>query len=494
MQLAQSLGTIPSVLAPGGGQASPAAFTPTLAGAALAMSSPSSSSPAGAAAGVAAVPGAQSPQEAAKAVRGTIDRLLAAKAAIAGDPMCADNAKSLDLQIAAARMQLSAVLPVEVAVKGTIAPAAQARQAVTKAETKLARIESQVAALMASHEVAAQELAECRRILQEAEAATARAAAVALPRADVEAVLANDPGAVWAAMVSFIRARLPGMSPEFISHIGAATDVFQTACAHLPVAPAAPSGPSGLTAPPHMEVAAKPPVVASANGIAPNANPHGALLQPSSPTVPSQFEAVAAAATTASETPATTSAGGAATADDTRLRQQQIQRDAMVAASAALAAHPARGGAAAPPAGTTPPAELVPPLPATEVERLRRASEAAQREHQRLAAAADAAAAAASALHAGAPQPPTQPTQDDSVAVHGPGGSGGSVPGSGPGDDSDRDLELDDTQGDTGVANDSMGGGAADGILNKRPAAEQEVQDALAKARGVAARAKARAV
>jgi hypothetical protein len=419
----------------------------------------------------AAAPGAQSssgqpPHETAKALRGTLEKLQAARSALAGDLGCGETAKQLDDRIAATRGQLAACLPVEVAVKGTIGPAAQARQAVVKAEAKLNRLEQQVAATVAAYDAAAAELAACRTTLQEAEAATARAAAVALPRSDVERVLSNDPAAVWAAMVAFIKDRVSGMPPELVAHIGAATDAFQAACAQLPADPVKP-------VPPKAEQEGSAAMASGAQLPAVHEHPHPApapLLRPSSPAVPSHFEAAAAAADQAA-----CAAAAAAAAD---------HASSATAAAGAGAAATAGGGGPAIPADA-------------EAQRLREALAAAQRDwdhHVPVTSLVGSSPAAAAAAQ-GDPGPGAQPAvagRDDGNAVPTGGGGGG---GATLHDDDDADLAVATLPAPGGAAaaprDDPMGGTAAEGVVGKRPV--EEAQTAVERARSVAAKAKARA-
>ncbi len=407
-----------------------------------------------------------SPQETAKALRAKLERLKAAKVALGGAAACADTASRIDDDIASAQAQLGACLPVEVAVKGTIAPAAQARQAVGRSEAKLAKLEGHIAALMAAHDVATAELADNRAKLVEAEAATARAAAVALPRSDIDAALASDPAAVWAALMGYIKVRVPGMPAAFVAQLGAATDAFQAACAQLPAAPAA-----GAAAP-AQPTADQPP---------PAAPQQPALLQPSSPTVPSHFEAAVAAA----ETSHAAVAEAAAALQQLHQRQQSAE-EAAAAAAAALAAGPSQLPAAGGPVTAGSDAvEVVPLLARDEATLLRLQQAEAQRDWQHHLSASGAAVAPTSggvggvhALAHGSPNPGGDPAN---------GGAGAGAPHLAAALDDDNDLDL--------VAaaprNDPMGGGATDTIVGKRGA--EAVSDVLDRARGVAAKAKAKA-
>ncbi len=457
------------VLAPGGALGHPPTYAAVVAASAQSPTVAATSTCAHATApGAQAIPGQppqQPPHETAKALRGTLEKLLAAKAALAGDVGCDATAKQLDDRITATRGQLAACLPVEVAVKGTIGPAAQARQAVARAEAKLSRLEQQVAATVAAYDAAAAELASCRTTLQEAEAATARAAAVALPRSDVERVLASDPGAVWAAMVAFIRARVSGMPPELVANISAATDAFQSACAQLPAEPAPPAPPK-----PEQRHPSAPPNGQSAGVHESPPRAPSQLLLPSSPTVPSHFEAAAAAAAAKA---ASTAAAAAAAVD-------------MASPAAAMGG----GVPAAETGGGAVSAEEA------EGQRLQDALAAAQRDwdhHVAVKALVGVQPEAAVAAE-GVPQATPQTggvacaLGNDGVATGG--GAGGSVH-----DDDDADLVVAAAPEAGGAAaaprDDAMGGAAADSIVGKRPV--EEAQTAVERARAVAAKAKARA-
>ncbi len=456
----------PLVLAPGGGLGHPPTYAAVAAAASLpsivAATSNGAHPAAPAAQASTGLPPQQPPQEAAKALRCTLEKLQAAKAALAGDLGCGETAKQLDDRITATRGQLAACLPVEVAVKGTIGPAAQARQAVAKAEAKLSRLEQQVAATVAAYDAAAVELASCRTTLQEAEAATARAAAVALPRSDVEQVLASDPGAVWAAMVAFIRARLSGMPPEMVSQISAATDAFQSACARLPAEPVPPAPPKPEQPQPTAPQSGQASGVQETQPRAPTQ-----LLLPSSPTVPSHFEVAAAAAAAK----AACAAAGAADATAT-----------VAAASGGVPAAELGGAAAA--------------VDDVEAQRLQAALAAAQRDwdHHVAVRAIVGGQAEAAATSDDALQTATQPG-DAAPAIGSDSGAAGGGAGGLLHDDVDADLVAVPPPETGGAAaaprDDAMGGAAADGVAGKRPV--EETQSAVERARAVAAKAKARA-
>ncbi len=441
-----------------------AAAAGTSASTSSSPSSPSAPSPS---------PPTPSPQELAKSLRAKLDKLRAAKAALVGDSSCDDAARRIDEDISTASSQLAACLPVEVAVKGTIGTTASARQAVLRSEAKVARLEAQVTAIIGSYDLAVAELADNRAKLLEAETATARAAAIALPRSDVEAILTSDPGAVWAALMSFIQARVPGMPQPFIAHLDAATAAFHTACSQLPAAPA-PGGDVGLQATTTTAPKADHQAAVQQSAAAP-AQPHrhpapqqGAhvLLQPSSPVMPSQFEATVASA----------EAAAAAASVQGQIRQQQLQQvppqlpqAQLAAAASASPAQPAGGG--------------VDDVAAT-------AGRENQVGLQQLAAQGGSNPTAAQigvgnggdgvvcTSHGAGPAPPVSISIAGSIA-----------------DVSDADLAIVPTNTASGAADDAMGGASDPVVVGKRSAADLagDATDSVERARAIAARAKARA-
>jgi hypothetical protein len=323
----------------------------------------------------------------------------------------------LDQDLAAARASLVTHVPMEVAVKGTLGIATQARAAVSKSESKVAKLESQIAALVDLYETASTELESNRAKLVEAEAAMAKAAASGLPPEHYLSVVSADPIPFWSAFKSVILHRCPGLPTDTFQQLDVATKAFEAALNPLFVqAAAVPTGPqpapSGAAAPPNPSGAGS----AGAGLAAATENqilaPNGGITEPREVDMQEQAQAQALAAQQAAD-----AAAAAATA----------------AATAAIA--------------------------------------------QQQAAAA-AAAAAAAPVAEDSPKPPVVPAM---VPVDG-----------GPGDN-DVDNDLLAKHGSGGAAeNDTMGLGeaaaASDGIVGKRPIA------ALATAKGVAARAKARVV
>ncbi len=189
--------------------------------------------------------------EAAKYIKQRIASLESAKNALAASQGCEAEKQRIDQGITAAREELAVHLPVEVAVKTTLAPVQQARAAVTKAEAKVAKLESQLATLVEQHTAAATELEASRSRLAEAEAATAKAASAALPAQHYLSAVASDPGPFWAAFKTVILQRCPGVSRDAWGHLDAATRAFEAALTPLfsqPSATAMPTQPAGTPA------------------------------------------------------------------------------------------------------------------------------------------------------------------------------------------------------------------------------------------------------
>ncbi len=204
---------------------------------------------------------APTPLASAKAIRAKLDTLVAARRDIASVPGCEVQVQRLDEDINGIREELAAQLPVEVAVKGTLGPVAQARAAVQKAESKLAKLEGQIVALMSAHAAASAELADQKERLSSAEAATARAATSALPQNELAAALAANPAAVWSALLASIQMRVPGMPAEVVEQLNATTNAMQRACALLPAHPTStPQAAHGGAQPSAAAAAGAPPV------------------------------------------------------------------------------------------------------------------------------------------------------------------------------------------------------------------------------------------
>ncbi len=188
--------------------------------------------------------------DAAKSIRQRIASLESAKNALATSQGCEAQKQQIDQGIAAARDELAVHLPVEVAVKTTLAPVQQARAAVAKAESKVSKLEGQLAALVEQHAAAAAELETSRSKLAEAETATAKAASVALPPQHYLSAVASDPGPFWAAFKTVILQRCPGFSNDDWGQLDAATRAFEAALAPVFSHPSASTVPSQSAAAP----------------------------------------------------------------------------------------------------------------------------------------------------------------------------------------------------------------------------------------------------
>ncbi len=150
--------------------------------------------------------------------------------------------------------------PLRWRLKGPLGTATQARAAVTKSGAKVARLEVQLTNAVEQHDAAMAELAASRAKLAEAEAATARAASVALPPEHYLAAVATDPGPFWSAFKSVIVQRCPGLPSDFIGQLDNVTKAFEaviepislatgSAAAQQPAAGILPQGPPGATTP-----------------------------------------------------------------------------------------------------------------------------------------------------------------------------------------------------------------------------------------------------
>jgi hypothetical protein len=383
----------------------------------------------------------QPPTATAKTLRAKLDGLVAARSSCAQVAGCEEQVKRLEADIAATRGQLAANLPVEVAVKATIGPTGQARAAVQRSEAKVAKLEAQIVALMASHQSATAELADHREKLAEAEAATARAAAPALPQGDLAAALAANPAAVWTALLESIQVRVPGMPQTVIQQLNATTNALQQACALLPAQPVvAQSGNSAASAPEDAGDGPSPPAAAGNSDSLLQQHLQAAQLQ---------------------------------------VQQQQKQLEAQQAALAQAQAQRSRGVNPSAPSPedvqrATQMAEAAAAATAAAAERQLRqqqheqtaaaaAAEAAQLQ-QRQAAAAAALAGGVGVREATATAVPAE--RDD-----------------GAGTADDRDDHFVDASDAKPPADDSMGGGADEQIARKRAleAAQQVVARAKAK-------------
>ncbi len=139
-----------------------------------------------------------------KPLKSRLDSLLEARATLASNSHCGEALATMDGQIARARADLHSAQPLEVALKGTLGAVAAARHALQRADAKTAKLEQQVVTAVTAYEAAAAESQLCRKQLAEAEAAPARTAG---GHVDLYHMLANDPGAAWAAFRSACEAR-----------------------------------------------------------------------------------------------------------------------------------------------------------------------------------------------------------------------------------------------------------------------------------------------
>ncbi len=395
-------------------------------------------------------------QEKIRALKSKLDLLKSARALYEGNADCGEQLRKCDADIAEAQAALTSCVPVEVAVKSTIAPASQARVALQRAEAKLAKLEGQVVSAVASYEAAAAEVEECRQKLADAEAATARAAAGSLPHSDLVAAMSRDPAAAWEAMLASIEVRTPGMPEGLLQHLRATTAALKQLCSLLPKEPTAASSAGGAGCDPPGGAPAAAAVGASA--------PPAAALQPSAAAEP-----------------------GAPEHHLPSHQHQQLGADAA--------------------ADREPPAQGQPSVDDLQAQ-LRAAQEHARaQECQLLALRAAAAAAAAGTEVAALPEPPapspttstsTSTSTDASTAMAAvasppaaaPAAANGALPAVG---DSGDDLgataqpETCPPGAATAQADDEMGGAAPNAVARKRAA-----EAALESARGIAAKAKAK--
>ncbi len=215
--------------------------------------------------------------EAAKAIRQRITALEGARGLLANCEGCEADRARLEQDLAVARQSLASHLPVEQAVRCTLATPTQARATAVKAEGKVARLEAQLTNVVEQYEHAMAELASSRAKLAEAEAATAKAASVALPPEHYLAAVASDPGPFWSAFKSVIVQRCPGLPTDFLGQLDNVTKAFEAVIEPIfhpvgkspegskapegaapPVAPAAPAGASQLQADSSVQQAGAP--------------------------------------------------------------------------------------------------------------------------------------------------------------------------------------------------------------------------------------------
>ncbi len=331
----------------------------------------------------------------AKSIKGRLEALLQARAAVASNPLCGDAVATIDAQVAKTRAELAQAQPLEVALRGTLGAVASARQALQRAEAKLAKCEQQVVASVSAYDLAAAEAQTCRRQLADAEAATARTAG---SHADLRQLVGTDPGAAWTAFRLAAEARcVPGVvAPELVARASAAFAEMQSICALLPAQPPPAEGGGAATAP----AAAEGSDTISPNTACPQAQNAVAKSGDSGgPTT--DAGAIAAAAITAvldqQRLQRTTNDEGRGDGDVSRGAESStiLQPSSPSVAShfelvAAAAAAAQRPSAPTPTAAET--TELVPPLAEADRAALQRNMEEAQQEARVQAEAAALAA------------------------------------------------------------------------------------------------------
>ncbi len=428
-----------------------------------------------------------------KALKSQLDRLVAAKALTAADPLLAHVSVGLEAQIQGVRNQLSSAQPVEVALRGTLGAVSTARQALTKAEQKATRLESQVVSAVAAYEAAAQDVQACKKALADAEEATARTAG---GRFDPRLLMGSHPGAALAVLSEAAAARCvvgaPGVDASVIARVQAAFQEVQAACRILPadVPPPRQSETSGNGqggTPPNVAFVA-PPV--SQNGEAASGGiiggPHGAAPQGGG--VTTGGNATSAQAASAAQQHLQQHLQQQQAHQQQQQQQQLLQQQALAEKQQQALAH----------------------QQAAQQQAQNAAAELA-RQHAQAALEQAAQLAAAQAAAAAGPVPPPVPAvppSDDGDSLNDPHetqtketglpGAGGVLVAEATPPAPTLDHHVAGSQlgdGQPGAAanggeprDDSMGGGAKDGIVNKRTAAE-----AVASARAIAAKAKARA-
>ncbi len=472
--------------------------------------------PAAAASTQPAAAAATVPPTGVKPLKGRLDALLEARAAVAANPLCGEAVANIDVQIVKARAELANAQPLEVALRGTLGAVASARHALQRADAKMAKCEQQVVAAVAAYEAAAADAQTCRKQLAEAEAATARTAG---GHVDLRQFFSSDPGAAWAAFRSAAEARcIPGargVDTALRARAAAAFAEMQAICALLPAQPpqteAAAGAPAAMGAGGGSVDAATSSTVASI-AVEPSTKETGAgqLLgtagQPAGAVVPSAPSAIApapvvdpgaiaAAAITAAleqqrtQPPRTLDVldgtTGANSETPVILHPSSADVPSQFEAVAAAAAHQLPSPTL-PSGANAEPNELIPTLPEAECRVLRACMGEAERQAKSQAAIAafthhvreqHAHAAAAAAL-----------VQDGTVDASAPTATAGTIM------DANSSPSADGQGGgggaykvtDTSTRDDAMGGGADDGVVGKRGPA------AIEAARTIAAKAKAR--
>ncbi len=412
--------------------------------------------------------------EGIKALKGQLDKLLAAKAQVASDPLLGHVAAGLEAQIQGVRSQLSCAQPLEVALRGTLGAVASARQALSKAEQKTAKLETQVVAAVAAYEAAASEMQACQKALADAEAATARTAG---GRFDPRLLMGSHPGAALAILSEAAASRCivgtAGVDAGLAERVHAAFAEVQAVCrllpAEIPSPPQAaqPAAVAGATVSSSAVAAADQSEMqmgeVTSRGIA--GNPQG--LASSDATV-AAGETSAQAVLAAQQQLQQLHNHAAADQQHHHLQQQHVQQQqqhlAVQQQAQAAAAELAKQHAQAALAQATQQAVLQ-ALPSVAAP----------------CSAEDAIAIAASTNV-------TEQTSRPSSDIPGPEAVHAAAVPAGPGDDADLRGGGDAAKGGPPPHDDAMGGGASDGVVNKRSAA-----DALDAARAIVAKAKARA-
>ncbi len=281
--------------------------------------------PAAAAASAAAVAAGQ---DQVKALKAKLEDLIGARATLAASAHCQDMVASIDAQILRTRAQLAEAQPMDVALRTTLGAITQARGAVQRAEARVEKLEGQVVAAVAAYDAAAADLQLCRRQLADAQATTARAAGGHI---DMQALFLADPGAAWTALQAAAAARCtpgaPGVTPQFMAEVDAAFKEMHRVCsllsADVPRPGTGEGGGAGVAGAADGAPLLQPPTNVPRDMVEVQGGPHPSneglgvlppeerrkpaeppadatqvqaiVLQPSSPTVPSQFEAVVAA-------------------------------------------------------------------------------------------------------------------------------------------------------------------------------------------------------
>ncbi len=431
--------------------------------------------------------------EGIKTLKGHLEKLTAAKAHLASDPLLGHLAAGLEQQIQGVRHQLSSAQPLEVALRGTLGAVATARQSLARAEQKAAKLEAQVVAAVQSYETAASEVIACKKALADAEAETARTAG---GRFDPKLLIGAHPGAALAVLSEAAAARCVvganGVDDSLAARVQAAFQEVQAVCrlllADVPVQKQAESPPNG----------SKESSEARCGEV-----PSGGITGVSHGTPPSDAPA--------SEEGITAAQAAAAAAQHLQqhllqqqhqhqqqqqqqqqhLIQQQLQQQALTDQQQQLAVQQQQQAAQA---------------AVAELAQQHAQAALAQAVQQSAAAQAAAVAAATAAQPTDLP-PPAGAVATPQAACGGENGEKDPKLGGAQQPQGERGHDIgavallavprdaaglggdapNGAHGQQGRRDDTMGGGAAEGVANKRTAAE-----AVETARGIAAKAKAR--